>query len=281
MLWGTQVDGQLVRFTSVGTRPNDTSVQSLRCNLDAERTIQQHRQVVDRSNQQLRRDQQRQLTVLKTEAGLATEARVTYQKSTNEVTSQGHRPRQVQQPVHGQTYLVSRHGDELSIVKEGEDPLSEEEEKLLRSQLATFGKPNPLARFLHGRQIRVGDSLPVPDEVAKELLGLTGNEGETEQLVLKLVKVDSVQGIPCAHFETRLRTSGGASSLTLLMKGQIVMDPSTCRTLSIELAGPVALSETRGPAVARYLVSTNGMLKVAVENQRVSQAARRGLLKRR
>ena len=122
--------------------------------------------------------------------------------------------------------------------------------------------------------------MDVPDDVARELLGLTGRKGKTDKLNLKLVGIQGASGRTYGVFETLLRTSGRETSMSLLMKGRLLIEPATCRTKLIELQGPVAISETRGPPQGTFVVSTNGTLSVSVEtvfgqSQRVSDSRAR------
>lgn len=273
LIFCTTASGQLVQFNHRAAKANDTAVQTIQCDLDAERTIRQHNQMVDTSKQRLQRNQQRLVTVLETLQGTAARARVKYVKSATRVITEKNQNIDARQPVEGNTYLVARRGEALFFATENGEPISDEEDKILRAQFETFGKPNPLANFLHGKRLAIGESLAVPDEVARELLGLTGNQGKTDRLVLKLTGVKSLAGVPCAVFETRLRSHSDESSLTLLMKGEIIIDPSTCRTHAIRLQGPVAISERRGPSLGRYTVSTNGTLQVTVNNDHRTDVA--------
>ena len=213
---------------------------------------------------------------METTKGKATRAKISYVQSTTKVKVQNNAVAEAKQPIEGKTYLVARAGEQLIVTDEIGQPISDEESKILLPQLNSFGKPNPLAQFLNGKQISVGDSIDVPDEVAAELLGLTGNAGKTDQLTLRLTAIKADGGVDCALFETLLRSHSDESSISLLMKGELMIDPNTCRTRSIQMHGPVAISERRGPAQGRFTVSTNGSLKVAVRNEHrpASMAAR-------
>ena len=68
---------QIVQFTNQPAQINDTANQTIECDLDAERTIRQHNQVVDSSKQQLRREQVRSVSILETVKGNATRAKIT------------------------------------------------------------------------------------------------------------------------------------------------------------------------------------------------------------
>lgn len=276
--------GQVLQFTNRAAQPNDTANQTIQCELDAERTIRQHNQVVDTSKQQLRRRQVRTVTLLETQAGIAARAKISFALSSTKVKAGKDGAIEAKQPVEGNTYLVARKREELLITNESGGMITEEEDKILRAQLTAFGKPNPLAEFLNGKRIRVGDDIKVPDEVAVELLGLTGNQGKTDGLTLKLTGIQSVDSTNCAVFETLLRSHSDENSISLLMKGELIIDPTTCRTRSINLHGPVAISERKGPSVGRFTVSTNGSLKVAVSNEHgtiVPATAKRGGLFRK
>lgn len=254
---------QIVVFQKRPTQVNDEIHQKVQCDLDAERTIRQQNQLVDTTKQTLERMQDRTLKILALEGGRPTEARLDYRTSVTNVRDAQKRSVEATQPVAGHVYFVQRQGKELTITDESGKPITEEEDKILREQLQNFGKPNPLAQFLNGKRVQVGQTIEVPKEVAVELLGMTGNSAKTDALGLTLVAARNIDGQPCAIFETILKTNG-RESVSLVMKGELIVEANTCRTRSIRMHGPVAISETKGPAIGRFTVSTNGTLKVAV-----------------
>lgn len=271
---------EVVEFRNRPAEIQDQVTQSIECHLNAERAIRQHKQVIDKSKQQFRRDQVRTVRVLQVSNGNATQALIQYEKSSTKIAVENGRVVEANQPVAGKTYLVERKQQELIIRSEKGLAVSEEEDQILRTQLQTFGLPNPLAQFLNGKRIRIGQSVDVPEEVARELLGLTGNNGKTDKLALRLSGMRSVSGTNCAVFETLLKSHSDESSISLLMKGELLIDPATCHTKTIELEGPVAISELRGPPEGRFMVSTNGSLKVAVRTARQIPVANRTTIRR-
>jgi len=271
---------QMVVFQKRPTQVNDEIHQKVQCDLDAERTIRQQNQLVDTTKQTLERTQDRTLKILALESGRPTQARLDYRASVTNIRDEKKRSMEATQPVSGHVYFVQRQGTQLTITDERGKPITEEEDKILREQLQNFGKPNPLAEFLNGKRVQVGQTIEVPKEVAAELLGMTGNSAKTDNLGMTLVAVRNVDGQPCAMFETLLKTNG-RESVSLVMKGELTVEINSCRTRSIRMQGPVAISETKGPAIGRFTVSTNGTLKVAVttrfEGERV--ATKRKLLR--
>ena len=255
-----------VVFHMLPTKVNDEIHQSIRCELDAERTIRQQNQLVDTSKQTMERMQDRSLKILAIQGGRPTRARLDYRVSVTNLTDEHKRAVKATQPIAGNVYLVQRDQQGLVITTEKGHPISDEEDKILRPQLQNFGQSNPLAEFLNGRSLSIGESIEVPKEVAAQLLGMTGNSAKTDKLGLKLVMTQDVEGERCAVFETLLKTSGQETAMSLIMKGELIIEVNTCRTRSIRLHGPVAISETRGPSIGRFVVSTNGTLDVAIRS---------------
>ena len=262
-----ELAAQEVAFTKRPTQVNDTSHQKLVGNLVANRTIRQHKQIVDSSKQTLVRNQDRHLTVLEMANGVPVRAKLVYGNSATVVKAEQRDQVEVTQPVAGNTYLVLKRGDELLFGDETGQPVTEEEAKVLNLHMSAFGKPNPLAEFLNGKRIRVGQSIEVPKEVAIELLGLTGREGNTDRLVLRLRATKVHDRAEYAVFETILKTSGGETAMAMLMKGELVVETGTCRTKSIQLEGPISMSEVRGPTEGRFSVDTNGTLQLTVQTE--------------
>ena len=255
-----------VVFSSRTVRVNDTSEQTTTAHLVADQAIRQQRQLVDSSRQTMHREQTRKLTVLKIVGKSPTLARVEFGKVFTKITNEDERETEITQPISHQTYFVARDEQgKLGFADQTGGKVTEEEDKLLRKQFETFGKPNPLAQFLDGKRLEVGQSLKVPEAVARELLGLTGKKASTEELVLRLVKTKLVRNREFAVFDTLLRTSTDENTMSMLMKGELVIEAETCRTQSIRLHGPIAITDTRGPTEGRFTVSTNGTLDVNVD----------------
>jgi hypothetical protein len=204
---------------------------------------------------------------LTVDQGSPRRARVTFHRAVEEVQSADDDPLVAAQPVEGKTYLVARRGEELEILDAAGQEPTEDELRLVRESLQTFGQPNPLAAFLDGKVIRVGESLDLPVSAARELLGWTGNQGETKKLEMRMRRIENGNGALCGVFETVLEASKhDASTMTLLMKGEISIEAATCQSRVMKLTGPVAISEVRGPLAGRFTVSTNGTLDVAVRS---------------
>ncbi len=257
---------QQVQFHRRPTRPFDNSRQVIECDFVLERAIRQQNQLIDSTRRILQRRQDRTLTILSVQAGRPRRAKITYLQSFTQIEQAESEPIQAVQPVTGKTYFVELHGDDLIIMDpQGQKP-PPDELAIVSLNLQSFGKPNPLAKYLDGKIVSVGQSLAVPNEVASELLGFTGSQGDTEKLSLKMVATKNVDGNTCAVFETILRaTNRELGAMNLLMEGELTIEADSCRTRAIMLRGPVAITQIRGSAAGQFTVSTNGTLQVAVE----------------
>ena len=260
------VYSQEVTFHKLPTKVNDEVHQTIVCELNAERTIRQQNQLVDSSKQRMQRQLDRVLTILALDEGRPSQARLNYKSAVTRLTDTDDRSVESIQPVAGHIYNVQRTKQRLLITDEFGQAITEEEDEILRSHLANFGRPNPLAEFLHGKRIQVGQTIQVPEDVAHQLLGMTGNSAKTDKLGMTLAAVRHHRGKQHAVFETLMKTSSQETRMSLVMKGELVVEANTCRTHSIKLNGPVAISEVRGPAIGRFVVSTNGTLNVKIES---------------
>jgi hypothetical protein len=258
---------QEVQFRKRSMQTRDVTKQSIRYDLDAERTIRQQNQIVDRSKHGLVRQQERVLTVLGLTAGQPTHVSISFPTSKTKVQLENEGTTEVAQPVEGNTYLVEVRNGEMIITDGMGAAPSKEELEIVRMTLETLGKPNPLAAFLHGKKIRVGQTIVVPKEVARELLGQTASVDGADQLTLKLTSLTQIDGQRCGVFSAMIRADNrqlGATSL--LMRGSLAVEVDSCRTRSMSLQGPVATSEVRGPKEGRFIVSTNGVLQLAIKS---------------
>ena len=134
--------------------------------------------------------------------------------------------------------------------------------------MGTIGEKNPLAGFLHDKQIAIGQTVRLPEKVARQLLGFVESLGKATQFDMKLIGVREIDGIQRAEFETLIKASTGSDdSQSMNMTGRFVLQVDTCRMLAAEFHGPVSSSEKRGPAGGQYTISADGKLDVAIKTQ--------------
>jgi hypothetical protein len=264
-----------VVFHRRAARIGDRSHQTLDCDLDLTMSIRQGGQIVQEQQQLLTRQQQRELTILQASADSPQQAQVKYQNSTVTLRSADQEPQRSQQPVTGKTYLVIRDGDNLSVrYPDGSEP-PEEERLIVQENMETFGLPNPIATFFDGKPVRIGQTLQLPTELARDLLGFTATGNTVSQFGLKLVEVRPAPApghSPRAVFGITLKAEDPEQSgVAMTLTGQLVMEVQTCRTLSVGLSGPVVASEMHGPPAGQYELHSRGQIDVAVRAEHISR----------
>ncbi len=259
---------EAVVFRKRAAQPGDTARQLLTCDLELVLSIRQGGQIIQEQNQELVRKQSRELTVLQVEPGGPRRAKVTYRESEVSLKSAGAEPQASQQPVTGKTYLVTRQGDDLEISYPDGSAPPPEELAIVTDNMATFGMPNPIAEFFNGKTIRVGDKLELPAALARELLGFAETANSVSDFRMRLASIRRAQGNQPASavFELMLVAEDPQQSgISMKLQGQHVIEIDSCRTLAVNLSGPVAASETHGPDAASYEVHTQGDIQIAVQ----------------
>jgi len=230
--------------------------------------IRQGGQVVQEQKQSLALHQQRELTILEVAADGPIKAEVKYEQSVVELKSADQASQPNPQPVTGKTYHVVRHGAELTVTyPDGATPPAEEL-AIVTDNMSSFGLPNPITQFFEGRRVQVGETLELPTELARELLGFAETADAVSKFQLKLAAVRPGRNgqPPTATFDISLKADEAAQTgVSMNLTGQLVMEVSTCRSLSVSLAGPVVASELHGPEAAQYEVHTEGNIQVAVQ----------------
>ena len=221
----------------------DLSRQQLNCDLDLTMSIRQAGQIVQQQKQLVQRQQQRELTILKVSANAPQQAQVKYDNSVVTLKSAEQEPQSSRQPVTGKTYFVTREGEKLSITyPDGSQP-SEEERLIVQENMDTFGLPNPIATFFDGKPVRVGQTLQLPTELARDLLGFAATGDTVSQFGLKLVEVRPPPQAGClaagrlsrSRSRPRIPNRPGVS---MTLTGQMVMEVQTCRTLACDAVRP-------------------------------------------
>ncbi|MCA9212730.1 MAG: hypothetical protein KDB27_06690 [Planctomycetales bacterium] len=250
----------------------ELSNQTVRCDLSLEMAIRQGDQTIDSSNQEVRREQQRQIKIVEMGAKAPVKAIVTYKTSAVMVQQADARPMTSSQPVSGKSYEITRVGEALSIkTLDGQTPPANEL-ALLKANLEAFGLPNPIATFFDGKSMKVGQSVDLPIELAKELLGFQDGVGNVTSLKMTLTKILDTKSGKLAVFDTQLIARQNQDGVSITLNGQLGLEVDSCRTAVVNLAGPVAVDEVRGSKDGQFQVNSTGQLKVAV--RATYQAAR-------
>jgi hypothetical protein len=265
-----------VTFHRRASRTGDQSRQSLNCDLDLTMSIRQSGQIVQSQQQLVQRQQDRQLTILQASPdGAPQQAQVKYENSTVSLRSAEQPPQVSRQPVTGKTYRVTRQADELEIVYPDGSAPPDEERLIVRENMDTFGLPNPIATFFDGKPVRVGQTLKLPKELARDLLGFAATGNSVSQFSLKLIEVRPAEHrgqSPQAIFGITLKAEDPEQSgVAMTLTGQMAMEVETCRTLAVSLSGPVEASEMHGPAAGQYELHSQGKIEVAVRADYVSR----------
>ncbi|MCA9196811.1 MAG: hypothetical protein KDA87_04705 [Planctomycetales bacterium] len=257
--------GQMVTFHKRATQVGDVSKQLLTCDLALEMKLSQGGQVIDARQQDIQRRQERRLTIESIAQNTPTSAVISYVDSSIELKQAGQDPFLEKQPVTGKSYRIVRQGETLSIKDmQGQTPPAEELE-IIKGNLDTFGLPNPIANFFDGKQLKVGDTVSLPTELARELLGFSDSVGDVTDLAMRLVRIRKVGDRDCAEFGTKLvAKSAQGGDVQIELTGSIVLEIETCRTVAVKLSGPVEVNEVHGPQGAEFSVNSSGKLAVSV-----------------
>ena len=75
----------------------------------------------------------------------------------------------------------------------------------------------------------------------------------------------ATSGRKCAVFQLEILTDNNeGAKLTMKLSGELVVEVDTCRTVAVNLNGPVGASEVHGPDDGQFHVHSEGTIKVAV-----------------
>jgi hypothetical protein len=257
-----------VTFRQRPAQVGDRVAQTVGTELQVNTSITQAGQAASEHQLALKRRQQRLIEVLEIAEGRVRRAQVTYPLS-RATSPDGPNPDQeVTQPVEQNSYLVTREGKKLLVTDtEGALPPKEEFELVVTS-MQNLGLPNPLAKVLLGRTIRVGERVQLPHEVAQQLMGFGEQFGEVKQFELELKSIQQIEEQPCAVFGATIEAVGEANNpIRIRAFGQVVIQTETCRTVRAELSGPMTLSTVEHTPAGSYQYKAQGSMRVAVKSQ--------------
>lgn len=241
------------------------STQEVAVELSLKTRTRRQREVLEEATASLTRRRQRVTTVTGVQRGLPTAARVHYtvsQRAQNDDPAES-------DAVAGKTYQCERRGKTLHVLNEqGEVPPPEEFE-IVAENMALLGKPNPLAEFLAGKTVSVGQRVGVPAAVAQQLLGLDDQFGEVSRFDLILEAIGQAGGAKVARFAADLEaTKHATSQMRLMIAGPLQIEAATCRVVSAELSGPIGMSQSRHDPQGAVQLDSTGRLSLRLASRR-------------
>jgi hypothetical protein len=263
--------GAAVRFKQRETEVGDCVVQRFGLQLAIDTKIVQSGQVAHESSATMRRQQQRTVEVLEVAEGRAVKAQATFDLSRRQSPEQGAPEELAPLAIEGKSYLMARDGDKLSITRPDGTMPPLEEYKLVSESLESVGQPNPLALVLAGRELRVGQRVFVPREMAQSLLGFGSPElarVHRFELTLNRLAPPAEGAEPAAIFSVVIEVRPeDADDYAVHLAGEMAVEPATCRLASVDLAGPVQVSTIERTALGIYQYTMSGQLSVAIRSQ--------------
>lgn len=262
--------GQSVTFNRRAPLVGDQLEQDLSISLQLGTMIRQNNQVLEQAKTSLHRHQRRVVTTTHVADGVTKAVLVRYAEAGKEVaTGPANGPlgtaKPTPQPVEGKTYRVRRDGETLLINNEAGEipPLIEYE--IVSLNMESLGRPNPLADYLAGQTITVGQKITLPNAVAEKLLGLGEEMGSVSRFDLTLKQVNTTRGVACAEFLASIEAgSNDSSQMKLSVEGPLVIEVDTCRAVEANFTGPIGMSETRGSLTTTYHMIGTGNMTVRI-----------------
>ena len=208
--------------------------------------MRQGDKVVEQAETQTHRQQRRLVTTTEIDGGATVAALVRYPEATQHVLAaqDATELRKLTapadpQPVQGKAYRCRRNGEKLEITDADGNIPPFDEFKIVSQNMDALGRPNPLADFLGGHTVHVGDKLSLPHEVAERLLGLGDDLGQVSRFELVLTDVKTVGGAECGVFSASIdAASTNASQMRMQVDGSVVIQAGTCRAIEADLRGP-------------------------------------------
>lgn len=269
----SKASAQSVTFARQPAQVGDEVEQNLSLDLKMTMTMRQGNEVAGKSVTTVRTNQRRVLTTTEVNNGRTIAVRVQYPTSTKqeavlEANDSTTHPQVSPQPVQGKTYLCRRGTEENAELvvtdEQGNRPPTDEYE-IVAQQMQMVGRHNPLAQFLAGRTIAVGQEVELPSGVASQLFNLGDKFGKVSKFVLALERTQTEHGATYAVFKSNVEAmANGATQMRLEVEGPLVVDIATCRAQKMALIGPIGMSETRGTYSKTYQLIGTGKLNMSI-----------------
>jgi hypothetical protein len=273
---------QAVRFGRRPAQVGDQTEQTIALEMKLTLNMRRGNELLGKNQSTVVTNQRRVMTTRAVDAGIATAMTVSYPEATKQIigsqepgvavapdgTDANIESPRAPQPVQGKTYLCQREPGEngrLIVSDEAGNQPPAEELEIVTQQMEMVGRQNPLAQYLAGREVAIGESLELPKEVASQIFNLGEKFGRVSHFTLTLQKLQNDGGSECAVFTTNVEAeSNDSSQMRLQIEGPLVVQVDTCRAAKISLIGPIGMSETRGSYSTAYQVIGTGRLQMNV-----------------
>jgi hypothetical protein len=253
-------------------RANDESVQDLQFVLHLHTSITEGGKVTEETDQTVDTRQRRHVQILEARGRAATKVMVQYEAA-QQTFKDTQRSGTAAQPVEGKAYIIERVGEDLSVKDSAGKTPPDEEVAFVARNMDAVGRVNPLAEYLDGKSLGIGESITLPAEVARSLLGLDQQLQDEAVLQITLGRERTLEGSTCAEFETNLRANArSGDGFSLLVTGKMWIEPATCRLVAAELSGPVAIFPDARANPASPKMQTQGQLKIALRSWKEGDA---------
>lgn len=242
---------QQVKFERRGAEPGDRVDQTLTVGLKLDSTVRSGSEIIGQSTSTMQNVQQRTIIAGQVVEGRTVEAQVRFLKASRTLSDsdkQDGAEQTEQKPIVGHTYTCRRlEDDSLQITRNDGSFPSPEEHRLVSESMAALGRPNPLAEFLAGKTITVGEKLQLPAELGAGMLGSGAAMGNVSRFDLTLKEVADEEGTRVATFDAELEAVGEKKTqMRLLVIGMLKVEVDTCRTTHLQLTGPLGMASTLG-----------------------------------
>lgn len=262
-----------VTFSRQAAIVDDEVEQSIGVILQMKLTTRRGNELEGSKESTIHTSQRRIITTTEVDQGRIVAVKVQYAVATKEefedqAASAASLPRTVIQPVQGKTYICRRESGEngpLVITDEAGNRPPPDEVEIVSQQMQMVGRRNPLAEFLAGRTIGIGDKIDLPNDVASQIFNLGERFGKVNQFALTLKDVRTDNGVRSAIFQAAVvAANNGSTQMRMEVGGPLVVDVASCRPQKIRLDGPIGMSESLGSYSTACQVIGTGHLKMAV-----------------
>jgi hypothetical protein len=274
---------QTVEFGRQGPHIGDQVEQRIALEMRLATSLRQDDKLLEKNDTTMRNTQRRAVTTTEVLDGRTQAVLVRYPEATkqmaigpdaNKAPTDGKPPETknsepVSQPVEGKAYRCRREpGEDGKLIVTDADGMLPpiEEFTIVAQSMEMVGRPNPLAEFLAGRKVAVGETLPLPKNVADRLFGIGERFGDVSRFDLTLEEVRTENGRSCAAFRASVDAGSTKSSqMRMQVEGPLVIDVASCRAVRTKLTGPIAMTESRGTYSTAYQLISTGHLTIAID----------------
>lgn len=269
------VAAEEIRFQFIPPAVGERWVEMASYSMEIAMELRNAQRVIEKATLRQARSERKTETILASGKEGATRLEVEYHEAKTYLDSPPASEFTKQEPVMGERYIVDLATSPIGVsyTAPGITPTTEEI-KYVRNDYREGGRFDRLALIFQDRSFITNETVSLRSDVIESLWPVTEGDITVKRFDLKLKSVESLSECRCAVFlaeVTMIVKDEDGKTLEMNLNGELHVDVSTARPMSMTLKGPVRLQGQINAMNTTLIALGNGTIEFQIVKQRPTQ----------